>query len=436
MPKPYDAIVVGSGISGGWAAKELTERGLRHARARGGRPDRPGQGLRRSTCRPGSCHFRGYGDRQKLAREQPVQKDCYACDEWGSKFFVNDLENPYTTDRRQAVPLDSRPPGGRALASCGAARSTAGATSTSRRTSATGIGVDWPIRYADIAPWYGHVERFIGVSGETRGPAPAAGRRVPPADGAQLRRETCAGQRVTSGASAASGSSRSAAAPILTQDHNGRAACHYCGPCERGCITRSLLHQPVGSTLPAAAATGRLTLRPHSVVHSLIYDPTRRAGRRGSASSTRRPKEHDASSSAPDHLPLRLDARVSTRILLNSKPARFPNGLANSSGQLGRNLMDHHFMGGGASGDDPRAASSATTRATGPTASTCRASATSATRDEARDFIRGYGYQGGGGRSDWGRGGSDAGFGAEFKASLWRPGRGASSFYGFGECLP
>ena len=169
MPKTYDAIVVGSGITGGWAAKELTERGSgRWCSRRAGRSTRPP--TTSSTCRPGRCAFRGLGDRKALERDQPVQSELLRLRRVvARKFFVNDRENPYTIAAGQAVPLDPRAARSAAGRSCGAARSTAGAISTSRRTLRDGIAVDWPIRYADIAPWYDHVERFIGVSGQAEG---------------------------------------------------------------------------------------------------------------------------------------------------------------------------------------------------------------------------------------------------------------------------
>src|SRR2546430_5339 len=215
---------------------------------------------------------------------------------------------------------------------------------------------------------------------------------------------------------------------ILTAPHRGRAACHYCGPCERGCITHSYFNS-IGVTLPAARATGRLTLRPYSVVERVLYDE-----RRDRAAGVR-------VIDAQTHQALEFRARVvflcastleSTRILLNSKTPRFPTGLANSSGALGKNLMDH-IMGGGAGGTIPGMEDHAVHghRPNGiyvPRFRNVKAS--------HPDLLRGYGFQGGADRAGWGRMASQPGFGVELKKGLHTPGPWHFSFYGFGECLP
>jgi choline dehydrogenase-like flavoprotein len=213
---------------------------------------------------------------------------------------------------------------------------------------------------------------------------------------------------------------------ILSENHRDRAACHYCGNCERGCITRSYFNS-IGVTLPAAKATGRMTLRPHSVVHSLAFDP---ATRRVTAvnvidATTRETMEFNARV-----VFLCASALESTRILLNSKSPEFPHGLANSSGELGRNLMDH-VMGAGASGtlDGMEDHESYGHRPNGTYTPRFRNVTT-----QSPDFLRGYAFQGGGWRGGFG---ADApGFGREFKAQLRKLGPWGFQFYGFGECLP
>jgi choline dehydrogenase-like flavoprotein len=215
---------------------------------------------------------------------------------------------------------------------------------------------------------------------------------------------------------------------ILTAAHRGRAACHYCGPCERGCITHSYFSS-LAATLPAARATGRLTLRPHSVVHSVVYDERtdRATGVRVIDAETRAELEFSARL-----VFLCASALESTRILLNSTSGRFPTGLGNSSGELGRNLMDH-TMGGGAAGTIPGLEDK---DAIGRRPNGVYLPRFRNVRDRHPGFLRGYAFQGGGGRAGWGRGASMAGFGASLKAALRTPGPWGFDFYGFGECLP
>jgi choline dehydrogenase-like flavoprotein len=215
---------------------------------------------------------------------------------------------------------------------------------------------------------------------------------------------------------------------IITQDHGGREACHYCGPCERGCITSSYFNS-IGVTLPAARATDRLTLRPNSVVHSIVYDEERdrATGVRVIDRETMETLEFSSRI-----IFLCASTLESTRLLLNSATPRFATGLANSSGELGKNLMDH-CMGGGARGTVPgyedRTASGR--RPNGIYLPRFRN-----VKGQDSDFLRGFAFQGGAGRSGWGRGNDLPGFGADFKHSLRTPGPWSFNFFGFGECLP
>jgi choline dehydrogenase-like flavoprotein len=217
-------------------------------------------------------------------------------------------------------------------------------------------------------------------------------------------------------------------AAVLTQSHNGRAPCHYCGPCHRGCRTRSYFSS-LNATLPAAQKTGKLTIRPHSVVHSVLFDPSTRSvtGVHVIDGQTRQSTEFRGKV-----LFLCASALESARILLNSSSREFPTGLANSSGQLGRNLMDH-VMGGGAkavmTGREDRTQQGR--RPNGIYVPRFRN-----VKQKHPDFLRGYGFQGGGARQDWQRAIDMPGFGAEFKSLLKSPGPWKFTFYGFGECLP
>jgi len=333
---------------------------------------------------------------------------------------VNDLENPYTTPPDKPFSwIRGRQVGGRSITW---ARQVYRWSDLDFEANAReGIGIDWPIRYADIAPWYDHVETFVGISGQAEGlPQLPDGKFLKPMalncveqSVSEAVRRAWPGERmVTIGRCA-----------VLTEPHNGRAACHYCGPCHRGCITRSYFSS-INATLPAAQATGRLTLRPYSVVHSITYDK-----RRGRATGVR------VIDGQTKHA-IEFQARIiflcastieSARILLNSG-----NGFANSSGQVGKNLMDH-IMGGGANGriDGPVDRDTIGNRPNGIYVPRFRNIGKGKS-----PFLRGYGFQGGGGRSDWGRGVEQTGFGADYKKSLRKPGPWGFSFYGFGEMLP
>jgi len=337
-----------------------------------------------------------------------------------SKFFVNDLENPYTTPEGKPFSwIRGRQVGGRSI--MWGRQVYRWSDLDFEANAKEGVGVDWPIRYADIAPWYDHVEKFVGISGQAEGLP-----QLPDGQFLKPMALNCAAQTVKDAVARAWGRERVVTigrCAVLTEAHNGRAACHYCGPCHRGCITRSYFSS-VNATLPAARATGKLTLRPYSVVHSILWDRKRgrATGVRVVDGQTKKTLEFQAKL-----VFLCASTIESARILLNSE-----GNLANSSGQVGKNLMDH-IMGGGASGriDAPMDRDSIGNRPNGIYVPRFRnvGGAKSA-------FVRGYGFQGGGGRSDWGRGTEQTGFGAEFKKSLRKPGPWGFSFYGFGEMLP
>jgi choline dehydrogenase-like flavoprotein len=289
-----------------------------------------------------------------------------------------------------------------------------------------GIAIDWPIRYANLAPWYDHVEEFIGITGAPLGlPHLPDSKFLPPMElncAEIVVRDAIAkhfgGERVLTIGRAA----------ILTRPHLGRAACHYCGPCERGCITKSYFSS-LNATLPAAQKTGRMALRPNSIVHSVIFDAnTRRAaGVRVIDAQTRATMDFRARV-----IFLCASALESVRILLNSSTTEFSNGLANSSGELGRNLMDH-VKGGGATAIIPGNENKVCVgrRPNGIYVPRFRN-----LERKHTEFLRGYGYEGGAHREGWERGVGQAGFGAEFKKSMSLPGPWRFTFAGYGECLP
>jgi len=424
-PLTYDAIVVGSGISGGWAAKELTEHGLRTIVLEAGRPIDPAVDYVEHVP-PYDKRYRGMGDRKRLERYQPIQRQCGACDEYAGKFFVNDLDNPYSYPADKPFSwIRGRQVGGRSImwGRCVYRWSDLDYEANAKE----GIAVDWPLRYRDMAPWWSYVEKFVGIQGRREGLAhlPDGEFLKPwPLNAAEQRARDIlltkfGGERVITNARLA----------ILTEDHLGRQKCHLCGTCYRGCVTLSYFSS-INSTLPAAKKTGNLTLRPFSVVHSVIYDPrTKKAtGVRVVDGNTK--EMFDVKAKV---IFLCASALESTRILLNSATAEFPAGLGNSSGELGHNLMDH-IMDGGATGTLPWAKDR---REVGRRPDAIYVPRFRNVKTKHPDFLRGYGFEGRAERRGWERGAEMAGFGAAFKKSLIGDlGPWEMNFGGFGEMLP
>jgi choline dehydrogenase-like flavoprotein len=270
------------------------------------------------------------------------------------------------------------------------------------------------------------VEQFIGVSGRAEGlPQLPDGEFLPPMP------FNCVEDHVRSRIAERFGRERVLTigrVAVLTQPHNGRAACHYCGPCQRGCISRSYFSS-INATLPAAEATGRLTVRPYSVVHRLVTDPR---GDRVSAVSVIDAQTREELQFRARVVFLCASALESARILLNSASARHSSGLANSSDQVGRNIMDH-IKWGGASGEFDDWADR---RVTGVRPNGIFVPRFRNVGTQHPDFIRGYGFQGGGGRSGWQESLRAPGIGREFKRQLTRLGPWRMTFGGYGEMLP
>jgi len=424
--EPYDAIVVGSGIAGGWAAKELTEKGLKTLLVERGRYVEHGKDYITEHKAPWEFKFRGSGERKLYDEEYEVQRQCYAFGEATKHFFVNDRQNPYTHDEDKPFSwIRGYHLGGRSLT--WARQCYRWSNLDFEANARDGHGVDWPIRYADLAPWYDYVERFAGISGQAEGlPQLPDGQFLPP------MAMYCAEELFKSGVERAHPDRRVTIGrvAVLTKPHNGRSACHYCGPCERGCSAGAYFSS-LSATLPAAMATGNLTIKCDSVVHSIVYDSEndRARGVRVIDAESLKPVEYFGKL-----IFLCASTLGSTQILLNSKNTRFPDGLANSSGALGHYLMDHACGAGGSAefpGPDDRYHHG--NRPNGIYVPRFR---NLSGGKQHPDFLRGYGFQGGASRAGWGRGMSMSGFGASFKNSLRTPGPWTMWFEGFGEMLP
>lgn len=420
----YDAIVVGSGMTGGWAAKELTQQGLRTLVLEAGRPITPERDAVEHTA-PFEMKFRGLGDRRTVEARQRTQRNSVSFDEMSHVFWTDDVDNPYSAPAGK--PFDwfrARQVGGKSLIW---GRQVYRMSDLDFEANAReGIAVDWPIRYRDIAQWYDHVERFIGISGKAEGIA-----HLPDSVFLKPMAMNVVEQHVQSRIAARYGRDRVMTigrVAVLTESRPGRAACHYCGPCERGCTTRSYFSS-VNATLPAARATGRMTLRPHSIVRSLIYDAGKHrvSGVRVIDAQTGQALEFTARV-----VFVCASAIESARLLLNSATPEFSTGLANSSDQVGRNIMDH-IKWGGASGEfdgwtDRRVLGS---RPNGIYVPRFRNIGTT-----RADFVRGYGFQGSANRSGWQNATRAPGIGLAFKRRLTALGPWSMTFNGYGEMLP
>ncbi|NUQ21792.1 MAG: GMC family oxidoreductase [Gemmatimonadaceae bacterium] len=423
----YDAIVVGSGITGGWAAKELTEKGLRTLVIERGRHVEHGRDYTTEWLKPWELAHRGRGDRELYARDYPIQSMNYAFGEATRHFFVNDREHPYLVPDGQPFRwIRGYHLGGRSLIWGRACWRWSDLDFEANLRD--GHGVDWPIRYRDLAPWYDHVERFIGVSGEKLGlPHLPDGDFLPPWE------LTCAEKKAKEGIERAYPGRHLTLTRVanLTRPHGGRSACQARDQCARGCSFGAYFSS-LSSTLPAARATGRLTVVTDAVVESVVYDETRGrvTGVRVIDAKTREAREYSGRL-----VFLNASTLGTAQILLNSRSARFPDGLANSSGEVGHNVMDH-LSKAGARGELP-GLEDEYTYGRRPTGSYIpRFRNLGARGDSANGFLRGYGIQAGAGRGSWSRGASGPGLGAELKERLREPGPWRMTMQGYCECLP
>ncbi|GEO05859.1 GMC family oxidoreductase [Adhaeribacter aerolatus] len=417
----YDAIVIGSGVSGGWAAKELTEKGLKTLMLERGHKLEHVKDYTSAMKDPWEFKYRGRITQKQRESHPYISRD-YPYNEYNESYWIKDIDSPYTEKKRFDW-FRGNIVGGKSI--MWGRQSYRLSDIDFEANLKEGIATDWPIRYKDIAPWYDYVEKYVGISGQAEGlPQLPDGQFLPPMEFNCIEKSVkkvvegkFPGRKITMGRVA-----------NLTKPLNGRASCQYRNLCSRGCPYGAYFSTQ-SSTLPAAVKTGNLTLRPDSIVNSLIYDEKKgkTTGVRVIDSNTGQMTEYYAKI-----IFVNASALSSTWILMNSTSNRFPNGFGNASGQLGHNLMDHHFRTGASGETDDFADQYYFGR---------RANGIYVPRyrnigNDKRDYVRGFGYQGSGSRDGWQRAVAEMGFGADFKEAMTKPGKWKMGLGGFGECLP
>ncbi|MDA9144499.1 GMC family oxidoreductase [Flavobacteriaceae bacterium] len=427
METNYDAIVVGTGISGGWAAKELCEKGLKTLVLERGPmvkhvEDYPTMNNDPWDYKTGDVITQGT---KKTQGKQ--SRTGYTTTESNKHFFVDDVKHPYNETNRFDW-MRGYHVGGRSLMWGRQSYRLTDFDFTANLQD--GIAVDWPIRYKDLAPWYNHVEEFIGVSGENVGLP-----QFPDGNYLKAMEMNCVEDVLKSSMSEKYDDriltmGRTAHITEGSKPGLGRSNCQYRNRCMRGCPFGAYFSSN-SSTLPTAEATGNMTLRANSVVHEVIYDAeTKRAtGVRVIDAETKEVYEFNAKV-----IFLCASAIPTTSILMQSKSERFPNGMGNDSGELGHNIMDHH-LGVGASGRFEGFEDKYYTgrRPNGVYIPRFRNIGGNTNR---KDFTRGYGYQGGASRGNWSDSIAEMAYGAAFKEAVTTPGDWRMGLGGFGEILP
>jgi choline dehydrogenase-like flavoprotein len=420
----YDAIVIGSGISGGWAAKELCENGLKTIVLERGRMVRHGD-YPTAMKEVWEMENRNQLSAEEMKDYQKQNRTGYTMRQTTKHWWVKDTEHPYTEVKRFDW-IRGYHVGGRSI--MWGRQSYRLSDLDFEANAKDGYGVDWPIRYADIAPWYDHVEKFAGIQGQAEGLSQLPdGQFLPPMELNCVENHLKDSMMQNFGRTLTIGRNAN-----LTQNHNGRGACQYRNRCMRGCPYGAYFSSNA-STLPAAEKTGNMTLRPNSVVHSIIYDAEQKkaTGVRVLDAETGESMEFYAKiifSCA--------SALGSTFILMNSRSDAFPDGLGSSSGELGHNLMDHHFRCGARGIYDGFGDKYYKGRR--PTGFYIARFRNLDKKNASKDFLRGYGYQGSGSRQNWVRGikEMELSLGEDLKKELIVPGPWQVGMGAFGECLP
>jgi choline dehydrogenase-like flavoprotein len=420
----YDAIVVGSGISGGWAAKELTEKGLRVLLLERGKNVEHAKDYVNAHKGPWEYPHRG-GRTYAMEEAYPVLRRDYPLNERNLSWWADEKESPYTEVKRFDW-YRGYHVGGRSL--LWGRQSYRWSDIDFEANARDGIAIDWPLRYAELAPWYDHVERHAGISGSIEGMPQLPDGQFQPAMPLNCGEELVAGRvrglfdgrrRIIPGRVA-----------NLTQPLPGRSPCQYRNACWLGCPYGAYFSTQ-SSTLPAAMATGRLTLKPFSIVTEVVYDSARRraTGVRAVDAVTEKSTEYTARV-----VFLCASTLNSTWLLMQSATDVWPDGLGSSSGELGHNLMDHHFRAGAEGFLAEEALNDQYYFGNRPTGFYIPRFRN--VLGDRRAYLRGFGYQGSASRQGWQRAVREAGIGGDFKDRAAEPGAWQIGGMAFGEVLP
>jgi choline dehydrogenase-like flavoprotein len=419
----YDAIVIGSGISGGWAAKELTEKGLKVIMLERGENIEHVKDYVNATKGPWEFPHRG-GRTQEMIKDYPVLKRDYPLNEINLNYWTNEKDCPYVETKRFDW-YRGYHVGGRSL--MWGRQSYRLSDLDFEANAKDGIGTDWPVRYKDIAPWYSHAEKFAGISGNKDGlPQLPDGDFLPPMemncvekDVAARIKENFKGTRLMTIGRTAN----------LTVPHNGRSNCQYRNKCWLGCPFGAYFSTQ-SSTLPAAVKTGNLTLRPFAIVTKILYDKDTKKATGVEIIDAQTNQTYDYKAKV---VFVCASAFNSAWVLMNSATDVWEGGLGSSSGELGHNIMDHHFRcgaSGTAEGYEDKYYFGR--RANGIYIPRFRN-----INGDKRNYIRGFGYQGSASRDQqWQKSVAEMSIGADFKDALTEPGQWTMGLTGFGEILP
>jgi choline dehydrogenase-like flavoprotein len=420
----FDAIVVGTGISGGWAAKELTEKGLKTLVLDRGRMVKHGD-YPTALTDPWDLP---YGNRitQETRRRKPVQSRTGYPTPANTHWFVDDLDNPYI-EAKKFDWLRGYHVGGRSL--MWARQSYRLSPMDFDANAREGVAIPWPVSYEEIAPWYDKVETFAGISGSIEGlPQLPDGKYLPPFDlncvetEFQRRLDEKLGRKLIIGRCA------NLTAPLTHAESPQRGTCQSRNLCIRGCPYGGYFSS-VSATLPSAERTGNMTLKPDQIVHEVIFDNDkgRATGVRVLDANTGKQTDYFAKV-----IFLCASALGSAYILLNSVSNRFPNGLGNDSGELGHNIMDHNKPGN----SNANVEGHLDVAYTGRRPNGFYIPRYRNVGKDKRDYLRGFGYQGRAARSNYNRFNDTPLIGAALKQAAQEPGPWTIGMTAFGEILP